>query len=375
MKRSIFPLILIACVFLFSCVENPNSIGEEQTPIVKTEKKDKQISVYVHIVKNMDYLNILRQGVSTGKTPVKYGEIENIAQIIPKKSIARSVYFYDKHFSMDYERYQYRIRYRINGSYEFSQWSEAVSVASVWTEADSQPDGLNYITKNTDTINMAYRDNGKLTIKEIQKEWLPENQGNSFTMSDFHSTSETVYLTKTTYEDGYNPCLVFSYNDGENKNEKISRVFDISTLVHSDETGYYITPYVAEDYNVSTLVAPDFFSKKVLLEGFIGEKVTDNEDDAYTKIEWTSLSPVCLYEPKVVNKDDRKKSETEEPSYKYEKMDLDDETGYSIITIKSSNQSDNNHDYSNYEGVATDSRGLIRKRSFLNRDFSTYCGE
>lgn len=378
MKRNTFPVILIVCILLFSCTENPTSIGEDQKPFVKTEREDKLISVYVHIVKNIDYLNILRRGVK-GKDSIEYGKIENIAEIIPKRSIKQSAYFFDKHFSIGYERYQYRIRYRIDGKYEFSQWSDEVSIASTWNTTDLKPSGLNYIAEK-DAINMAYRDNGKLMLKEIQTAYLPESSENSdgdgiFKISDFQDTFDSIYLDEETYNDGYVPCLTFSYTNGENKSEKVSRVFDIDSLVIKDrdsETGEYLAPYIAVEFNIATLVSSDFFNKDVLLEGLIGEKVTNNDNDAYIKIEWTSLTPVCLYERKIAT-EHKTDGTTDNPYYKYEKMAVDEETGYSIIKIKPSNQTNNNHDYSDYEGAHTDSRVLKENNASLYRDFSGYC--
>ena len=372
MKKRTFPLILIAGILLFSCTESPTSIGEYQKPFVKIENEDKLISVYVHIVKNIDYLNILRRGVS-GKDSIKYGKIENIAEIIPKKSIKQSAYFSDRHFSIEYERYQYRIRYRIDGKYEFSQWSDEVSIAGAYNSPDVE-DGLNYIIKK-DAINMVYRDNEKLMLKEIKTVYLPESSENSddngiFKMSDFQNTFDSIYLDEKTYNDGYVPCLTFSYTNGENKSEKVSRVFAIDSFVIKDgdrET----KEFIAVDFNIATLVTSDFFNKDVLLEGFVGEKVTNNDDDAYIKIEWTSLTPVCLYERKIAT--EQKDETTDDPYYKYKKMAVDKETGYSIIKITPSNQTNNNHDYSDYDDVSTNSRVLSENSTSLYRDFSVYC--
>ena len=88
-------------------------------------------------------------------------------------------------------------------------------------------------------------------------------------MSDFQNTFDSIYLDEKTYNDGYVPCLTFSYTNGENKSEKVSRIFAIDNFVIKDgdrET----KEFIAVDFNIAKLVTSDFFNKDVLLECFVG---------------------------------------------------------------------------------------------------------
>lgn len=374
MKKVAFLIVVLVCVCFSSCVERLENDGEAQVPDAYFLGGENKVCLSIYTMENTEYLNILRGVIkdsdgtknkaddiddtkdvenseNTENVKNSIENIENIAELIPKTSFEDTLPFEDVYVMQD-TSYRYCIRYKVKGTYYFSGWSKKVTIP-----ADKGRISPLYIIQggnDTDPLNIEYSEEGRtITIRTIKESLLPakdKEYGNQFSDKEERFNENEIEINKNktkSDEKGFNVGLVLQYAEDENIT---SRFFSIENLVDTytvNEDGntiskYYISATKATNYAMSVLITPDFYGKNIIVDGFIGEQITEFKDKKWTQIVWTRISPVKLYSRYEVKSSlDNGDSDEEEGKpnakrYRYKLMDF--------IKIPELNASDNKHD-------------------------------
>lgn len=245
---------LCLCAFVFSLISCKEVSEDGNKPALNV--KGDSIIVSFAVDEKAKYVNIFRREADlTGDEPV-YGKVLNIGQVIPKKNQETAFTFED---ALIYKgaNYQYCVRYCMGDYYYLSNWSDIKSNDDFGfvNESEITPDvGSCYLQYNSATSSLMLVGGDIDAIKGV-------------------------------------PALIFSYKD---KETTVSRVFALpiqEDIVNKNELK------VGTPIDLRSLLTADFFSKKITLEGVIGEDVVkggpDDDGDGevdivyYEKVFWT----------------------------------------------------------------------------------------
>lgn len=242
---------LCLCAFVFSLISCKEVSEDGNKPALNV--KGDSIIVSFAVDEKAKYVNIFRREVDlTGDEPV-YGKVLNIGQVIPKKNQETAFTFED---ALIYKgaNYQYCVRYCMGDYYYLSNWSDIKSNDDFGfgNESEIKPDvGSCYLQYNSATSSLMLVGGDIDAIKGV-------------------------------------PALIFSYKD---KETTVSRVFALPI----QEEKRILEEKTLID--LRSLLTADFFSKKITLDGFIGEDVVkggpDDDGDGevdivyYEKVFWT----------------------------------------------------------------------------------------
>lgn len=242
---------LCLCAFVFSLISCKEVSEDGNKPALNV--KGDSIIVSFAVDEKAKYVNIFRREADlTGDEPV-YGKVLNIGQVIPKKNQETAFTFED---ALIYKgaNYQYCVRYCMGDYYYLSNWSDIKSNDDLGFDNESQikPDvGSCYLQYNSATSSLMLVGGDIDAIKGV-------------------------------------PALIFSYKD---KETTVSRVFALPI----QEEKRILEEKTLID--LRSLLTADFFSKKITLDGFIGEDVVkggpDDDGDGevdivyYEKVFWT----------------------------------------------------------------------------------------
>lgn len=242
---------LCLCAFVFSLISCKEVSEDGNKPALNV--KGDSIIVSFAVDEKAKYVNIFRREADlTGDEPV-YGKVLNIGQVIPKKNQETAFTFED---ALIYKgaNYQYCVRYCMGDYYYLSNWSDIKSNDDFGFDNESQikPDvGSCYLQYNSATSSLMLVGGDIDAIKGV-------------------------------------PALIFSYKD---KETTVSRVFALPI----QEEKRILEEKTLID--LRSLLTADFFSKKITLDGFIGEDVVkggpDDDGDGevdivyYEKVFWT----------------------------------------------------------------------------------------
>lgn len=242
---------LCLCTFVFSLISCKEVSEDGNKPALNV--KGDSIIVSFAVDEKAKYVNIFRREADlTGDEPV-YGKVLNIGQVIPKKNQETAFTFED---ALIYKgaNYQYCVRYCMGDYYYLSNWSDIKSNDDFGFDNESQikPDvGSCYLQYNSATSSLMLVGGDIDAIKGV-------------------------------------PALIFSYKD---KETTVSRVFALPI----QEEKRILEEKTLID--LRSLLTADFFSKKITLDGFIGEDVVkggpDDDGDGevdivyYEKVFWT----------------------------------------------------------------------------------------
>lgn len=242
---------LCLCAFVFSLISCKEVSEDGNKPALNV--KGDSIIVSFAVDEKAKYVNIFRREADlTGDEPV-YGKVLNIGQVIPKKNQETAFTFED---ALIYKgaNYQYCVRYCMGDYYYLSNWSDIKSNDDFGFDNESQikPDvGSCYLQYNSATSSLMLVGGDIDAIKGV-------------------------------------PALIFSYKD---KETTVSRVFALPI----QEEKRILEEKTLID--LRSLLTADFFSKKITLDGFIGEYVVkggpDDDGDGevdivyYEKVFWT----------------------------------------------------------------------------------------
>lgn len=242
---------LCLCAFVFSLISCKEVSEDGNKPALNV--KGDSIIVSFAVDEKAKYVNIFRREANlTGDEPV-YGKVLNIGQVIPKKNQETAFTFED---ALIYKgaNYQYCVRYCMGDYYYLSNWSDIKSNDDFGFDNESQikPDvGSCYLQYNSATSSLMLVGGDIDAIKGV-------------------------------------PALIFSYKD---KETTVSRVFALPI----QEEKRILEEKTLID--LRSLLTADFFSKKITLDGFIGEDVVkggpDDDGDGevdivyYEKVFWT----------------------------------------------------------------------------------------
>ena len=242
---------LCLCAFVFSLISCKEVSEDGNKPALNV--KGDSIIVSFAVDEKAKYVNIFRREADlTGDEPV-YGKVLNIGQVIPKKNQETAFTFED---ALIYKgaNYQYCVRYCMGDYYYLSNWSDIKSNDDFGfgNESEIKPDvGSCYLQYNSATSSLMLVGGDIDAIKGV-------------------------------------PALIFSYKD---KETTVSRVFALPI----QEEKRILEEKTLID--LRSLLTADFFSKKITLDGFIGEDVVkggpDDDGDGevdivyYEKVFWT----------------------------------------------------------------------------------------
>lgn len=241
---------LCLCGFVFSLISCKEVSEDGNKPALNV--KGDSIIVSFAVDEKAKYVNIFRREADlTGDEPV-YGKVLNIGQVIPKKNQETAFTFED---ALIYKgaNYQYCVRYCMGDYYYLSNWSDIKSNDDFGfgNESEITPNvGSCYLQYNSATSSLTLKDGDIDAIKGV-------------------------------------PALIFSYKD---KETTVSRVFALPI----QEEKRILEEKTLID--LRSLLTADFFSKKITLDGFIGENVTEGGTDLndpekkvvyYEKVFWT----------------------------------------------------------------------------------------
>lgn len=247
---------LCLCTFVFSLISCKEVSEDGNKPALNV--KGDSIIVSFAVDEKAKYVNIFRREADlTGDEPV-YGKVLNIGQVIPKKNQETAFTFED---ALIYKgaNYQYCVRYCMGDYYYLSNWSDIKSNDDFGFDNESQikPDvGSCYLQYNSATSSLMLVGGDIDAIKGV-------------------------------------PALIFSYKD---KETTVSRVFALP--IQEEIVDPAIKRILKEEtvIDLRSLLTADFFSKKITLDGFIGEDVTEGGTDLndpekkvvyYEKVFWT----------------------------------------------------------------------------------------
>lgn len=374
MKKVAFLIVVLVCVCFFSCVERPENDEEMQVPDAYFLDGENKVCLSIFTMENTEYLNILRGVVkesdgaenkaddiddtnggenSENAENIKNSieNIENIAELIPKTSFEGTLPFEDVYILQN-TSYRYCIRYKVKGVYYFSGWSKKVTVPE--NKGKTSPLYIIQGGNDIDPLNIEYSEGeGTITIRTIKESLLPEKDseyGSQFSDREERFNENEIEINKNKTkkdETGFNVGFVLHYAEDENIT---SRFFSIENLLDTysiNEDGntiskYYISATKATNYAISMFLTPDFHGKNIIVDGFIGEQITESKDKKWTQIVWTKITPVELYgRHEIKNPINNEDSNEEEgnPNVKFYHYKL-----MNSIKIPELNVSDNKHD-------------------------------
>ena len=242
---------LCLCAFVFSLISCKEVSEDGNKPALNV--KGDSIIVSFAVDEKAKYVNIFRREADlTGDEPV-YGKVLNIGQVIPKKNQETAFTFED---ALIYKgaNYQYCVRYCMGDYYYLSNWSDIKS-----------NDDFGFVNESEITL-------------DVGSCYLQYNSATSSLML----VGGDIDVKKGV------PALIFSYKD---KETTVSRVFALPI----QEEKRILEEKTLID--LRSLLTADFFSKKITLDGFIGEDVVkggpDDDGDGevdivyYEKVFWT----------------------------------------------------------------------------------------
>lgn len=247
---------LCLCAFVFSLISCKEVSEDGNKPALNV--KGDSIIVSFAVDEKAKYVNIFRREADlTGDEPV-YGKVLNIGQVIPKKNQETAFTFED---ALIYKgaNYQYCVRYCMGDYYYLSNWSDIKSNDDFGFDNESQikPDvGSCYLQYNSATSSLMLVGGDIDAIKGV-------------------------------------PALIFSYKD---KETTVSRVFALPIQEGIVDPAIKKILKDKTVIDLRSLLTADFFSKKITLDGFIGEDVTEGGTDLndpekkvvyYEKVFWT----------------------------------------------------------------------------------------
>lgn len=243
---------LCLCAFVFSLISCKEVSEDGNKPALNV--KGDSIIVSFAVDEKAKYVNIFRREVINFETS-EFGKNVNVGQVIPKKNQETAFTFEDTLIYKGTD-YQYCVRYCMGDYYYFSNWSDIKNSGSCGHElsVSFEPDvGSCYLQYNSATSSLTLKDGEIDAIKGI-------------------------------------PALIFSYKD---KETTVSRVFALP-IREEDPNEKILEEETVID--LRSLLTADFFSKEIILDGFIGEDVTEGGTDIddpekkvvyYEKVFWT----------------------------------------------------------------------------------------
>ena len=254
MKRVLMLIFALAICFSFAACTDDNN--DNYIIDVRKSEDSMRINVSVPYVEGMSYVNILRRD--------DYKDIFKIGQIIPATKIKNASYIFEDNLVFDNRDYQYMARFKVNGSYKTTEWSDAVKLtqnAPIYTD-DPKP------VLSSDECYFSY-DAETATLALVPAEGNPSDSITLPTESDFSK---------------YNLGLAVSTKDGE-----YSTVFKLAATGASYTSD--TTPVL-----LRMILTSNYFNKEIVLKGVVCQLVSkkyqnpDEEDSPlrYTTVQWTA---------------------------------------------------------------------------------------
>lgn len=254
MKRVLNLIFALAICFSFAACTDDNN--DNYIIDVRKSEDSMRINISVPYVEGMSYVNIFRRD--------DYKDIFNIGQIIPASKNINASYIFEDNLVFDNRDYQYMARFKVNGSYKTTEWSDAVTLtqnAPVYTD-DPKPILSNdecYFSYDAETATLA----------------LVPAEGNAI---------DSITLPTESDFSKYNLGLAVSTKDGE-----YSTVFKLAATGASYTSD--TTPVL-----LRMILTSNYFNKEIVLKGVVCQLVSkkyqnpDEEDSPlrYTTVQWTA---------------------------------------------------------------------------------------
>ncbi len=253
MKRILNLFFIFAICFSFAACTN----SDDEKYIIDVEKASDSMSVTVSIpyVEDMAYVNIFRKDSED--------DVFNIAQIIPATKNKNITYIFTDNLVLNGKKYQYMARFRVNNSYETTDWSDEVEISQispVYTSGDPKP-----VLSNDDCYFSYDETAATLTF-----------------VSEAADGIGSISLPTETDFSGFNLGLAIS-------NEESATVFKLA----SGGVGYTTdsTPIF-----LRAILPTNYFDRSLVLKGvvcqFVSKKYQTENDDTtplrYTTVQWTA---------------------------------------------------------------------------------------
>lgn len=259
--KKIFTAILffLLSILFFSCSDVDDDAG-----IISADVKDKTIILAVPYKENADYINIFRKEADDTENST----VKNIGQIIPASETSKTYIFTDS-FAVSDTEYQYCARYKILNEYESTDWSDAVSVTTDYSDSNSVPKPTIRATNDTTTVSFEYsKDSATLKLVNSTKD-------------------DTASIELPTTLSDYNLCLVVS-------NGSTTTTFDL------DSTAGESYSNSSTALNLTSTLTTGYFNKSITIDGIVGQYVYEqrqkqSEDDSelrYTIVYWTDITEI-----------------------------------------------------------------------------------
>ena len=298
-----FLILLAAC----SEQDDNNYIIDVKIPDSAAQKS---IIVSVPYVDGMDYVNIFRKDDS---------DVFNIGQIIPASKNKMQTYIFEDALVLNDTEYQYCARFKMNGSYKMTAWSDVVKISQatpVFVD-DPKPEATGcYFSYDKKT--------GLLSL-------LPETEG----------ISGSIDLPGSGDFSKFNLGLAIS-------NGEISSVFSLASAGSSFTTD-------SASLSLRMILTSKFFNKPLSLKGVVCQLETkkyEKSDDSssalrYTIVQWTAPLEITL------------------------KGDVDDSKNFTVEPFASD---DENYDFSDIQdedkSVAKSRAAIEKTLDFFDLEFN-----
>lgn len=260
MKRVLNLLFALAiCLSFAACTDDNN---DNYIIDVKKSEDSMRINVSVPYIEGMSYVNIFRRD--------DYKDIFNIGQIIPASKNINASYIFEDNLVFDNIEYQYMARFKVNGSYKTTEWSDAVKLSQdspIYAD-DPKP------VLSSDDCYFSY-DAEAATLTLVPAEGNAVDSITLPTESDFSK---------------YNLGLAVSTKDGE-----YSTVFKLAAAGASYTSDS--TPVL-----LRMILTSNYFNKEIVLKGIVCQLVSkkyqnSEEEDSplrYTTVQWTAPREILV---------------------------------------------------------------------------------
>ena len=261
----LFIFSVILGITFFSCKLKTEEDDLYEKPAVKVANNQLML-IIPKVSRDTSYINVYRRDKNND-------EIVNIGILYhPQALEGGKFYCYEDSLVYMDHTYDYRVRYKINGDYHFTEWSDDTTVTSGYSE----------------TIKLKYQANDAYFIYD--------NTDSTLTITG--NISEPTFQEFTT--EHYKPMLVV-------ENGKSTQAFEIPSI----SNGHVIT--------LKGLLPSSFLDTKIKVKGIVAQKTIlenpSNQNSDITSIVWTELTPLNVNGSN--NKEIEVKSQTGSSGFDY----------------------------------------------------------
>lgn len=260
MKRVLNLLFaLVICLSFSACTDDNN---DNYIIDVRKSEDSMRINVSVPYIEGMSYVNIFRRD--------DYKDIFNIGQIIPASKNINASYIFEDNLVFDNIEYQYMARFKVNGSYKTTEWSDAVKLSQ---DSPIYADDPKPVLSNDDCYFSYDAETAALTLVPAE--------GNAV---------DSITLPTESDFSKYNLGLAVSTKDGE-----YSTVFKLAAAGASYTSDS--TPVL-----LRMILTSNYFNKEIVLKGIVCQLVSkkyqnSEEEDSplrYTTVQWTAPREILV---------------------------------------------------------------------------------